>query len=144
MGEPSSENWTTGDLPAPRNINQRELSQKSLSQCKDPAPPNGQQAPVLDVQYQSTNKTRTHSYPLEDRLPNIILSSQTPQNTPPDAALPTKMTRSSPTYQNTGSSPLHRINPRRGYNNCKYLCTKHRSTSIHKANANSHKRGNRQ
>ena len=27
-------------------------------------------------------------------------------------------------------------------NNCKYLCTQHRSTSIHKANANSHKRGN--
>ena len=28
--------------------------------------------------------------------------------------------------------------------NCKYLCTQHRSTSKHKANANSHKRGNRQ
>ena len=27
------------------------------------------------------------------------------------------------------------INPRRRYNNCKYLCTQHRSTSIHKANA---------
>ena len=27
-------------------------------------------------------------------------------------------------------------------NNCKYLCTQQRSTSIHKANANSHKRGN--
>ena len=34
------------------------------------------------------------------------------------------------------------INPGRRYNNCKYLCTQHRSTSIHKANANSHKRGN--
>ena len=30
------------------------------------------------------------------------------------------------------------------YNNCKYLCTQHRSTSIHKANADSHKRGNQQ
>ena len=29
------------------------------------------------------------------------------------------------------------------YNNCKYLCTQHRSTSIHEANTNSHKRGNR-
>ena len=29
-------------------------------------------------------------------------------------------------------------------NNCKYLCTQHRSTSIHKANANSHKGKNRQ
>ena len=28
------------------------------------------------------------------------------------------------------------INPRRKYNNYKYLCTQHRSTSIHKANAN--------
>ena len=27
---------------------------------------------------------------------------------------------------------------------CKYLCTQHRSTSIHKANTNSHKKGNRQ
>ena len=36
------------------------------------------------------------------------------------------------------------INSRRRYNNCKYLCTQHRSTSINKANANSHKRGNRQ
>ena len=32
---------------------------------------------------------------------------------------------------------------KRRYSNCKYLCTQHRSTSIHKANANSHKRGNR-
>ena len=36
------------------------------------------------------------------------------------------------------------INPRRRYNNYKYLCTQHRSTSIHKANTNKHKRGNRQ
>ena len=36
------------------------------------------------------------------------------------------------------------INPRRRYNNYKYICTQHRSTSIHKANANSYKRGNQQ
>ena len=36
------------------------------------------------------------------------------------------------------------INPRRRYNNYKYICTQHRSTSIHKATANSSKRGNRQ
>ena len=34
------------------------------------------------------------------------------------------------------------INPRRRDNNCEYLCTQHRSTSIHKANADSHTRGN--
>ena len=36
------------------------------------------------------------------------------------------------------------INPSRRYNNGKYLCTHHRGTSIYKANANSHKRVNRQ
>ena len=36
------------------------------------------------------------------------------------------------------------INPRRRYNNCKYLCTQQRRTSIHKENTNSHKRGNGQ
>ena len=34
------------------------------------------------------------------------------------------------------------INPRRRHNNCKYLCTQQRSTSIHKGNTNRHKRGN--
>ena len=29
-------------------------------------------------------------------------------------------------------------------NNYKYICTQHRSTSIHRATANSYKRGNRQ
>jgi len=33
------------------------------------------------------------------------------------------------------------INPRRR-NNCKYVGTQHRSTLIHKANTNRHKRGN--
>ena len=35
------------------------------------------------------------------------------------------------------------INPRR-HNNYKHICTQHRSTSVHKATANSYKRGNRQ
>ena len=35
-----------------------------------------------------------------------------------------------------------RINPRRRYNNYKYICTQHRNTSIHKANANKYERGN--
>ena len=34
------------------------------------------------------------------------------------------------------------INPRGRHNNCKYLCTQHRSTSIHKTNTNRHKRRN--
>ena len=34
------------------------------------------------------------------------------------------------------------MNLRERYNNCKYLCTQHRSTSIHKTNTNRHKRRN--
>ena len=35
-----------------------------------------------------------------------------------------------------------RINPRRRYNNYKYICTQHRSTAICKTNANKYERGN--
>ena len=35
-----------------------------------------------------------------------------------------------------------RINRRRRYNNYKYICTQHRSTTIGKANANKYERGN--
>ena len=35
-----------------------------------------------------------------------------------------------------------RINPRRRYNNYKYICTQHRSTTIYKANTNKYERGN--
>ena len=35
-----------------------------------------------------------------------------------------------------------RINPRRRYNNYKYICPQHRSTTICKANANEYERGN--
>ena len=34
------------------------------------------------------------------------------------------------------------INPRGRHTNCKYLCTQHRSTSIHKTNTSRHKRRN--
>ena len=35
-----------------------------------------------------------------------------------------------------------RISPIKRYNNYKYICTQHRSTAIHKANANKDERGN--
>ena len=35
-----------------------------------------------------------------------------------------------------------RINPRRRYNNYKYICTQHRTTAICKANTNEYERGN--
>ena len=56
---------------------------------------------------QTTSKIGTQPLPLAERLPKIILNSQTPQNTPPDAALPTRKTRSSLIHQSTGTSPLH-------------------------------------
>ena len=36
-----------------------------------------------------------------------------------------------------------RINPRRRYNNYKYICTQHRTTSICKARANKYEKGNK-
>ena len=35
-----------------------------------------------------------------------------------------------------------RINPRRRYNNYKYICTQHKTTTICKTNANKYERGN--
>ena len=107
MGEPSSGHWSTRDLPAPHNIKWQKLSQRSPSQHKHPAPLNEQQAAVLDTPCQTTSKTGIQPHPLAERLPKIILSSQTSQNTPPDAVLPTRKTRSSLIHQNTGTSPLH-------------------------------------
>ena len=94
-------------LSTPGNINRWELSQRPPPQCEDLAPPNSQQTPVLNVPCQTTSKTGTKHHPLTERLPKIILSSQTPINTPLDVTLPTRKTRSSPTHQNTGISPLH-------------------------------------
>ena len=37
---------------------------------------------------------------------------------------------------------IKEINPRRRYNNYKYICTQHRNTAICKANANKYERGN--
>ena len=47
-------------------------------------------------------KTGTESQPSADRLPKVVLTSQTPQNTPPDTALPIRGKRLSSTHQRTG------------------------------------------
>ena len=107
VGEPSSGHWSTRDLPAPCNIKQRKLSQRSPSQRLDPAPLNDQQAIVLDTLCQTSSKRETQPHPLAERLPKIIIRSQTPQNTPPDMVLPNRKTRSSLIHQNTGTSPLY-------------------------------------
>ena len=52
-------------------------------------------------------KTGTQPDPYAERLPKIIISSQTPRNTPTDVVLPIRKTRSSLINQNTGTSPFH-------------------------------------
>ena len=66
------------------------ISQRSPSQHQDPAPLNDQQATVLDTLCQTTSKTGTQPHPLAERLPKIIIRSQTLQNTPPDVDLLTR------------------------------------------------------
>ena len=43
---------------------------------------------MLDTLCRTTNNTGTQAHPLAERLPKIIIRSQTPQNTPPDVVLP--------------------------------------------------------
>ena len=62
---------------------------------------------VLDTLCQTTSKTGTQPHVLAKKLPKIIISTQTPQNTLPDVDLPTRKTRSSLIHQNTGTSPLY-------------------------------------
>ena len=40
--------------------------------------------PALDASHQTTNKTVTQNYPAAHRLLKVTVSSQTPQNTPPE------------------------------------------------------------
>ena len=56
---------------------------------------------------QTTSKRGTQPHPLTERPPNIIIRSQTPQNTPLDVILPPRGRRSSLIHQNTGTTPLH-------------------------------------
>ena len=62
---------------------------------------------VLDSPFQTTSKTGTQPHPLAERLPKIIIR-QAPQNTPPDAVLPTRKTRSSLIHQTQAPFPSTR------------------------------------
>ena len=62
---------------------------------------------MQDIPGQTTSKIGGQLHPFAGRLPKLILSSQTPQNTPPDVALPTRGTRSCPIHQNTGNILPH-------------------------------------
>ena len=105
VGALSLGHWTAREFQAPGNINWQELSQRSQSRHQDLAPPNCLQNPVLDASCQTTSKTGTQPHPSSDRLPKVILSSQTPPNTQHDMALPIRGTRLSSTHQSTSTSP---------------------------------------
>ena len=106
VGEPTSGHWSTRELPAPHNIkwrkSPRDLHLNTSTQLQSTT---SKLTIVLDTLCQTTSKTGTQTHPLAERLPKIIVSSKTPQNTPP--FLPTRKTRSSLIHQNTGTSPLH-------------------------------------
>ena len=57
------------------------ISQRTPSQSEDPAPLNDQQATVLDTLCQTTSKTETQPHRLAERLPKIIIRSDTPKHT---------------------------------------------------------------
>ena len=57
--------------------------------------------------YAKQLQDRNTNPPLAERLPKIIIRSQTPQNTPPDAVLPNRKTRASLIHENTDTSTLH-------------------------------------
>ena len=105
VGVPSPGCWTTRGFLDPGNINQCSCSQKYPYQHQDPAPHNCLQAPELDASHQTTSKTGTQPHPLADRLLKVILSSQTPQNTSPDTAMPFRGKRLSSILQSVGTSP---------------------------------------
>ena len=88
-------------------ISNCESSPRDLQLNANPALLNDQQATVLDTPCQTTNKTGTQPHPLAERLPKIIIRSQTPQNILLDVDVPTRKTRSNLILQNTGTSPLH-------------------------------------
>ena len=55
----------------------------------------------------STSKTGTQTHKSADRLLKVVLSPQTPQNTPLDVALPMRGERSYFNHQNTSSYHSH-------------------------------------
>ena len=105
VGVPSPGHWKTRQFLVPRDIKQWELSQRSSFQLQDLAPPNCLQALVLNAPCQTKSKTGTQTHPSADRLPKVILSPQTPQNTPPDMALLIRGVRTSFNHKNTDTSP---------------------------------------
>ena len=105
MGAPSPGRWTTREFPGPENINWCVHSQRYPNQHKDPAPHRCLWAPVLDTSWQTTSKPGTQCHPSADRLPKVILSSQTPQNMPLDLTPSFRGKRLSSIHQSAGTSP---------------------------------------
>ena len=63
---------------------------------QDPAPPNCLQPPGLDTSHQTTSKTEPQPHPSVDRLPKVVLSSQTPKTHQPMGPCSSKRKDSAP------------------------------------------------
>ena len=100
VGEPASGHWSTRDLPAPRNT-KRWKSPRDLHLNTKTQHHTTTSKLQCWTHCQTTSKTGTQPHPLAERLPKIMIRPQTRQNTPPDADLPTRKTRSSLIHQNT-------------------------------------------
>ena len=87
-GVTSPGHWAARERLDPGNINWCAHSWRYSSQYQELAPPNWLQAPMLDISYQTTSKIGIQPHSSAHRLPKVILSSQTPQNTRSDTALP--------------------------------------------------------
>ena len=68
-----------------------------------PSSINHQQAPMLDTPCQTTIKTGRQPHPLAERLPKIIINSQTLQNTPLDSC---PQERQDPTSSTRTQAPV--------------------------------------
>ena len=92
--------------------------------------PNWQQLPALDALHQTTTKTGTQTHPSAHRQPKVILSSQTPQNTPPDKALLIRRKRLSSNQQNAGTNPSHQEAYTRHWTNPITRCRKQKQEEL--------------
>ena len=107
VGAPSPGHLTTREFLATGKINHQDLSRRSLSESKTWLHPTASSLQHWMPHIKQQAKTGTQTHPSVHRLPKVILSSQTPQNAPPDTALFNRGKRLNSTHQNASTSPSH-------------------------------------
>ena len=107
MGDKSLGHWLIREHLIPWNTNQQKCSQKASISTLRCDPIQSSKLLCCTAHTKTTRKTETQPYPLADRLPKVIPSSQAYHNTPMGVTLPYRETWSSSTHENIGASPLH-------------------------------------